>query len=174
HGFTVDENGRKLSKSLGNYIPLEEIIKQLGADGLRLYVASSDYRYEIAASKEIFSRVSDSYRRIRNTLRFLLANLNGFKPSTDALAVDDLIALDQYILQRANEVQQTIIAAYEEMNFHVVCSALTSFCINDLGGFYLDIIKDRQYTTKADSQARRSAQTALYHIVQAFVRWMSP
>lgn len=92
HGFTVDENGRKLSKSLGNYIPLEEIIKHLGADGLRLYVASSDYRYEIAASKEIFSRVSDSYRRIRNTLRFLLANLNGFKPSTDALAVDDLIA----------------------------------------------------------------------------------
>lgn len=174
HGFTVDENGRKLSKSLGNYIPLEEIIKQLGADGLRLYVASSDYRYEIAASKEIFSRVSDSYRRIRNTLRFLLANLNGFKPSTDALDVDDLIALDQYILQRANEVQQTIITAYEEMNFHVVCSALTSFCINDLGGFYLDIIKDRQYTTKADSQARRSAQTALYHIVQAFIRWMSP
>ncbi|KPM94963.1 isoleucine--tRNA ligase, partial [Vibrio alginolyticus] len=174
HGFTVDENGRKLSKSLGNYIPLEEIIKQLGADGLRLYVASSDYRYEIAASKEIFSRVSDSYRRIRNTLRFLLANLNCFKPSTDALPVDDLIALDQYILQRANEVQQTIITAYEEMNFHVVCSALTSFCINDLGGFYLDIIKDRQYTTKADSQARRSAQTALYHIVQAFIRWMSP
>jgi len=96
------------------------------------------------------------------------------KPSTDALDVDDLIALDQYILQRANEVQQTIITAYEEMNFHVVCSALTSFCINDLGGFYLDIIKDRQYTTKADSQARRSAQTALYHIVQAFIRWMSP
>ena len=174
HGFTVDENGRKLSKSLGNYIPLEEIIKQLGADGLRLYVASSDYRYEIAASKEIFSRVSDSYRRIRNTLRFLLANLNGFKPSTDALAVNELIELDQYILQRANEVQKTIITAYEEMNFHTVCSALTAFCINDLGSFYLDIIKDRQYTTKADSQARHSAQTALYHIVQAFVRWMSP
>ncbi|MFV5503085.1 isoleucine--tRNA ligase [Acinetobacter sp. 226] len=174
HGFTVDENGRKLSKSLGNYIPLEEIIKQLGADGLRLYVASSDYRYEIAASKEIFSRVSDSYRRIRNTLRFLLANLNGFKPSTDALPVDQLIALDQYILQRAAEVQKTVQQAYEDMNFHIVTSALTNFCINDLGGFYLDIIKDRQYTTKADSQARHSAQTALYHLVQAFVRWMSP
>jgi len=174
HGFTVDEKGRKLSKSLGNYIPLEEIIKQLGADGLRLYVASSDYRYEIAASKEIFSRVSDSYRRIRNTLRFLLANLNGFKPSTDLLPVEELIALDQYILQRASEVQSVITQAYDEMNFHVVCSALTNFCINDLGGFYLDIIKDRQYTTKADSQARHSAQTALYHLVQAFVRWMSP
>lgn len=174
HGFTVDENGRKLSKSLGNYIPLDDIIKQLGADGLRLYVASSDYRYEIAASKEVFNRVSDSYRRIRNTLRFLLANLNGFKPSTDALPVDQLIALDQYILQRAHEVQQSILTAYDEMNFHVVCSSLTNFCINDLGGFYLDIIKDRQYTTKTDSQARRSAQTALYHIVQAFIRWMSP
>ena len=174
HGFTVDEKGRKLSKSLGNYIPLEEIIKQLGADGLRLYVASSDYRYEIAASKEIFSRVSDSYRRIRNTLRFLLANLNGFKPSTDLLPVEELIALDQYILQRANEVQKVITQAYDEMNFHVVCSALTNFCINDLGGFYLDIIKDRQYTTNANSQARHSAQTALYHLVQAFVRWMSP
>ncbi|MFW1857448.1 isoleucine--tRNA ligase [Acinetobacter defluvii] len=174
HGFTVDEKGRKLSKSLGNFIPLEDIVKQLGADGLRLYVASSDYRYEIAASKEIFNRVSDSYRRIRNTLRFLLANLNGFKPSTDALPVDQLIALDQYILQRAAEVQKTIQQAYEDMNFHLVSNALTSFCINDLGGFYLDIIKDRQYTTKADSQARRSAQTALYHLVQAFVRWMSP
>ncbi|MBF7685764.1 isoleucine--tRNA ligase [Acinetobacter sp. B10A] len=174
HGFTVDEKGRKLSKSLGNYIPLEEITKQLGADGLRLYVASSDYRYEIAASKEIFNRVSDSYRRIRNTLRFLLANLKGFQPSTDLLPTEQLISLDQYILQRANEVQSTIVASYTEMNFHAVCSALTNFCINDLGGFYLDIIKDRQYTTKADSHARHSAQTALYHIVQAFVRWMSP
>ena len=174
HGFTVDENGRKLSKSLGNYIPLEEIIKLLGADGLRFYVASSDYRYEIAASKEIFSRVSDSYRRIRNTLRFLLANLNGFTPSTDLLPVDQLVALDQYILQRANEVQHNIQQAYDDMSFHVVCSQLTAFCINDLGGFYLDIIKDRQYTSKTDSVARRSAQTALYHIVQAFVRWMSP
>lgn len=174
HGFTVDENGRKLSKSLGNYIPLEDIIKQLGADGLRLYVASSDYRYEIAASQEIFNRVSDSYRRIRNTLRFLLANLNGFKPSTDLVPMDQLIALDQYIIQRASEVQNSIIAAYNDMNFHVVCSQLTGFCINDLGGFYLDIIKDRQYTTKTDSHARRSAQTALYHLVQAFVRWMSP
>lgn len=174
HGFTVDENGRKLSKSLGNYIPFEELIKKLGADGLRLYVASSDYRYEIAASQTVFDRVSDSYRRIRNTLRFLLANLNGFVPSRDLMPVDDLIALDQYILQRANEVQQSIIADYHAMSFHTVVSSITNFCINDLGGFYLDIIKDRQYTTKADSQARRSAQTALYHVVNAFVRWISP
>ena len=125
----------------------------MGADGFYASgFASADYRYEMTAGKEIFSRASDGYRRIRNTLRFLLANLNGFKPSTDALPVDQLIALDQYILQRAAEVQKTIQQAYEEMNFHIVTNALTSFCINDLGGFYLDIIKDRHYTTKADSQ----------------------
>ncbi|ECE6726235.1 isoleucine--tRNA ligase, partial [Salmonella enterica subsp. enterica] len=174
HGFVVDEKGRKMSKSLGNIITPQDIIKDMGADGLRFWIASSDYRYEMTAGKEIFSRASDGYRRIRNTLRFLLANLNGFKPSTDALPVDQLIALDQYILQRAAEVQKTVQQAYEDMNFHIVCSALTNFCINDLGGFYLDIIKDRQYTTKADSQARHSAQTALYHLVQAFVRWMAP
>ncbi len=174
HGFVVDEKGRKMSKSLGNIITPQDIIKDMGADGLRFWIASADYRYEMTAGKEIFSRASDGYRRIRNTLRFLLANLNGFKPSTDALPVDQLIALDQYILQRAAEVQKTIQQAYEDMNFHIVTSALTNFCINDLGGFYLDIIKDRQYTTKADSQARHSAQTALYHLVQAFVRWMAP
>ena len=174
HGFVVDEKGRKMSKSLGNIITPQDIIKDMGADGLRFWIASADYRYEMTAGKEIFSRASDGYRRIRNTLRFLLANLNGFQPSTDCLAIDDLIALDQYILQRASEVQKTIQQAYEDMNFHIVTNALTNFCINDLGGFYLDIIKDRQYTTKSDSQARRSAQTALYHLVQAFVRWMAP
>ena len=174
HGFVVDEKGRKMSKSLGNIITPQDIIKDMGADGLRFWIASADYRYEMTAGKEIFNRASDGYRRIRNTLRFLLANLNGFKPSTEALPVDQLIALDQYILQRAADVQKTIQQAYEDMNFHIVANALTNFCINDLGGFYLDIIKDRQYTTKADSQARHSAQTALYHLVQAFVRWMSP
>ncbi|MCO8044708.1 isoleucine--tRNA ligase [Acinetobacter bohemicus] len=174
HGFVVDEKGRKMSKSLGNIITPQDIIKDMGADGLRFWIASADYRYEMTAGKEIFSRASDGYRRIRNTLRFLLANLNGFQPSTDALPIDQLIALDQYILQRATDVQKTIQQAYEDMNFHIVTSALTNFCINDLGGFYLDIIKDRQYTTKADSQARHSAQTALYHLVQAFVRWMAP
>ena len=174
HGFVVDEKGRKMSKSIGNVITPQDIIKDMGADGLRFWIASADYRYEMTAGKEIFSRASDGYRRIRNTLRFLLANLNGFQPATDALPVDQLIALDQYILQRAADVQKTIQQAYEDMNFHIVASSLTNFCINDLGGFYLDIIKDRQYTTKADSQARHSAQTALYHLVQAFVRWMAP
>ena len=174
HGFVVDEKGRKMSKSIGNVITPQEVIKDMGADGLRFWIASADYRYEMTAGKEIFNRASDGYRRIRNTLRFLLANLNGFEPSNDCLAIDDLIALDQYILQRATDVQKTSQQAYEEMNFHLVTNALTNFCINDLGGFYLDIIKDRQYTTKADSQARRSAQTALYHLVQAFVRWMAP
>jgi isoleucyl-tRNA synthetase len=174
HGFVVDEKGRKMSKSIGNVITPQDIIKDMGADGLRFWIASADYRYEMTAGKEIFNRASDGYRRIRNTLRFLLANLNGFQPASDALPIDQLIALDQYILQRAADVQKTIQQAYEEMNFHIVASALTNFCINDLGGFYLDIIKDRQYTTKADSQARHSAQTALYHLVQAFVRWMAP
>ncbi|OTG63804.1 isoleucine--tRNA ligase [Acinetobacter silvestris] len=174
HGFVVDEKGRKMSKSLGNIIAPQDIIKDMGADGLRFWIASADYRYEMTAGKEIFNRASDGYRRIRNTLRFLLANLNGFQPSTDALPIDQMIALDQYILQRASEVQKTIQQAYEDMNFHIVTTSLTNFCINDLGGFYLDIIKDRQYTTKADSQARHSAQTALYHLVQAFVRWMAP
>ncbi len=174
HGFVVDEKGRKMSKSIGNVITPQDIIKDMGADGLRFWIASADYRYEMTAGKEIFNRASDGYRRIRNTLRFLLANLNGFTPSSDALPVDQLIALDQYILQRASDVQKTIQQAYEEMNFHIVASALTNFCINDLGSFYLDIIKDRQYTSKADSQARHSAQTALYHLVQAFVRWMAP
>jgi isoleucyl-tRNA synthetase len=174
HGFVVDVNGRKMSKSLGNIITPQEVIKDLGADGVRFWAASSDYRYEMTAGKEVFSRTTDGYRRIRNTLRFLLANLNGFNPVTDMVPVEQMIALDQFILNRAAAVQKTIQAAYDEMSFHQVCSQLVAFCTSDLGGFYLDIIKDRQYTTKADSVARRSAQTALYHLVHAFVRWMSP
>jgi isoleucyl-tRNA synthetase len=174
HGFVVDVNGRKMSKSLGNIITPQEVINDLGADGVRFWVASSDYRYEMTAGKEIFSRTTDGYRRIRNTLRFLLANLNGFNPATDRVPVEQMIALDQFILRRADAVQTTIQAAYDEMSFHQVCSQLVAFCTSDLGGFYLDIIKDRQYTTKADSLSRRSAQTALYHLVHAFVRWMSP
>ncbi len=174
HGFVVDVNGRKMSKSLGNIIAPQDVIKDLGADGVRFWIASSDYRYEMTAGKEIFSRTTDGYRRIRNTLRFVLANLNGFNPATDLVPVNEMIALDQFILKRAAGVQQTIQAAYDEMSFHTVCSQLVAFCTSDLGGFYLDIIKDRQYTTKADSLARRSAQTALYHLAHAFVRWMSP
>ena len=176
HGFTVDEKGRKLSKSLGNTKGLEpqDIAGQSGADILRFWIASADYRYEMAASKEILSRAVDGYRRIRNALRFLLGNLNGFNPASDALPLDQLIDLDRYILLAAHKQQQQIIAAYDAMQFHQVSSLITGFCISELGGFYLDIIKDRQYTTKADSQARRSCQTAVWHLLRMLVRWIAP
>ncbi len=174
HGFVVDEKGHKMSKSKGNVITPQDVIKKSGADILRFWIASTDYRYEMAAGDKVFAGAIDGYRRIRNTVRFLLANLNGFVPSQHALPVDQLIELDQYIIRRAAQVQAQIQAAYDAMDFHQVTVLLTSFCASDLGGFYLDIIKDRQYTTQADSVARRSAQTALYHLTQAFVRWMSP
>lgn len=174
HGFVVDEKGHKMSKSKGNVITPQDVIKKSGADILRFWIASTDYRYEMAAGDKVFAGAIDGYRRIRNTVRFLLANLNGFVPSQHALPVDQLIELDQYIIRRAAQVQAQIQAAYDTMDFHQVTTLLTGFCASDLGGFYLDIIKDRQYTTQADSVARRSAQTALYHISQAFVRWMAP
>lgn len=174
HGFTVDEHGRKMSKSLGNVISPQTVMKQQGADILRLWVASSDYRNEMTVSDEIFKRMGDSYRRIRNTARFMLANLDGFNPETDLLAADDLIALDAWIVDQAAVLQDDIIKAYEQYQFHLIYQKLHNFCVSELGGFYLDVIKDRQYTTKADSRARRSAQTALYHIIEAMVRWITP
>lgn len=174
HGFIVDGNGHKMSKSLGNVIAPEEIIKTLGADILRLWVASADYRGEIATTKELFTRISEMYRRIRNTSRFFLANLNGFDPAKDMLDADEMLALDRWAVDKTYRMQQEIIDAYESYQFHVVVQKLHQFCVADMGGFYLDIIKDRQYTMAADSRGRRSAQTALYHIVNAFVRWMAP
>ena len=176
HGFTVDAKGYKLSKSKGNTKGFEpqDIANKLGVDILRLWVGSSDYRYEMTVSKEGFDRTTDMYRRIRNTIRFLLANTDDFDPATDMVAANDLVSLDKYILTRAQAVQNEIRESYTNMDFHQVCQAVVGFCSQDLGGFYLDIIKDRQYTTKADSAARHSAQTALYHLVQAFVRWMAP
>lgn len=174
HGFIVDGTGHKMSKSLGNVIAPEEIIKTLGADILRLWVASVDYRGEIAASKEIFTRISEMYRRIRNTARFFLANLNGFDPKKDMLKTDDMLALDRWAVDKTQRMQQEIIEAYDSYQFHAVVQKLHQFCVTDMGGFYLDIIKDRQYTMSTDSRGRRSAQTALYHIVNAFVRWMTP
>lgn len=174
HGFVVDEKGHKFSKSLGNGISPQEIAKTLGADILRLWVASSDYRYEISLSDEILKRVADSYRRIRNTARFLLANLNGFNPEKDQVPFDDLLALDRWAINRAVQVQNEVKQAYMHYQFSKVSEAIQLFCVNDMGGFYLDVIKDRQYTCKADSLARRSAQTAMYHIVQGLVRWMAP
>lgn len=174
HGFTVDAHGRKMSKSLGNVISPQEIIDSMGADILRLWVASTDYTGEMAVSHEIFKRSADSYRRIRNTARFLLANLNGFNPETDLIPADQMVVLDRWAVGKAQEAQQAILAAYENYDFHQVVQRLMQFCSVEMGSFYLDIIKDRQYTAKADSVARRSCQTALYHIAEALVRWMSP
>lgn len=174
HGFVVDGQGRKMSKSLGNVIAPNEIVDTLGADILRLWVASVDYRYDINASKEILSRMSEAYRRIRNTARFLLANLKGFDPAKNQLQAHEMLSLDRFIVHETKKLQQEIEDAYNTYQFHLIIQKLHNFCVSDLGGFYLDIIKDRQYTMPAESRGRRSAQTALYHIAQAFVRWMAP
>ncbi|HEX6592469.1 MAG TPA: class I tRNA ligase family protein, partial [Moraxellaceae bacterium] len=176
HGFTVDANGRKLSKSLGNTKGLEpqDVTKTLGADIIRLWISATDYRGEMSVSPEILSRMSDSYRRIRNTLRFLLANLNGFQPEQHLVATEDMLALDRWVVDRAALLQQEIRTSYDAFQFHQIYHKLHNFCVVELGGFYLDIIKDRQYTTQVDSLARRSAQTALFHIAEAFTRWMAP
>ena len=174
HGFTVDGEGRKMSKSLGNIIPADKAMKDLGADVLRLYVSAADYRNEISASDEIFKRTADAYRRIRNTARFLLANLAGFDPKTDALPIEQLLPLDRWILGQAHALQSDLRTAYDEYQFHHVYHRLHNFCSGELGGFYLDIIKDRQYTTASDSLARRSAQTSLFHLAEALCRWIAP
>ncbi len=174
HGFVVDAKGNKMSKSLGNVIAPQQVIKSSGADILRLWVAATDYRGEIAISDEILKRIADAYRRIRNTGRFLLANLFDFNPATDCVAHQDMLALDRWIVDKAYQLQQEIIAAYDEYAFHLVYQKLHHFCAIELGSLYLDIIKDRQYTTQANSLARRSTQTALYHIAEAFCRWIAP
>jgi len=174
HGFTVDKDGKKMSKSKGNVVAPQEIANKYGADILRLWISAADYRYEMTVSDEIISRTADSYRRIRNTARFLLANLNGFNPATDAVAYDDLLPLDKWAIGHAAKIQQEVMTAYDEYNFHAIYQAVTHFCSVELGAFYLDVIKDRQYTCKTEGLARRSAQTALYHIVEALTRWIAP
>ncbi|EDQ00644.1 isoleucine--tRNA ligase [Shewanella benthica] len=174
HGFVVDGKGRKMSKSVGNVIAPQTITNKLGADILRLWVAGTDYSGEMTVSDEILKRSADSYRRIRNTTRFLLANINGFDPVKDAVAIDDMVALDRWVVRRAAVLQEEILEAYEQYNFHTVTQKLVQFCSVELGSFYLDIIKDRQYTAKGDSHARRSCQTALYLISEAMVRWIAP
>ena len=174
HGFTVDQNGHKMSKSLGNVVSPKDVTGKYGADILRLWVASTDYTGEMTVSDEVFKRSADTYRRIRNTSRFLLANLSGFNPETDAVATEDMVALDRWIVGKAARLQSEIIAAYDKYQFHVVMQKLMNFCSVDLGSFYLDVIKDRQYTAKSDSNARRSCQTALYHIAEAMTCWMAP
>ncbi len=174
HGFTVDEHGRKMSKSLGNGIEPQDIMKTLGADILRLWIASADYSNEMSLSQEILKRNADAYRRIRNTARFLLGNLSGFDPARDLRPLDDMVALDRWIVHRAFEVQEKIKAAYERYDFAEIVQALLNFCSVDLGSLYLDVTKDRLYTMREDSRGRRSAQSAMYRITEAFVRWIAP
>jgi len=174
HGFTVDEKGMKMSKSKGNVVAPQKVIKTLGADILRLWVASTDYRGEISVSDQILTRTADAYRRIRNTTRFLLANLHGFEPAQNLVAPAQMIELDRWAVDRALQLQEQVTAAYRDYQFHLIYQKIHNFCVVDLGGFYLDVIKDRQYTTQADSLARRSAQTAMFHIVEALVRWLAP
>lgn len=174
HGFTVDGHGKKMSKSMGNVVAPQEVMNKLGADILRLWVSGTDYSGEMTVSDEILKRTADSYRRIRNTSRFLLANINGFNPETDAVEPENMLALDRWAVDRALLLQKEIIEAYDDYNFLAVNQKVLQFCGIDLGGFYLDIIKDRQYTTQPNSLERRSCQTAMYHITEALVRWITP
>lgn len=174
HGFTVDEHGRKMSKSLGNGIEPQDIMKTLGADILRLWIASADYSNEMALSQEILKRNADAYRRLRNTARFLLGNLHGFDPAVHLRPLQDMVALDRWIVHRAWELQEKIKAAYERYDFAAIVQALLNFCSVDLGSLYLDVTKDRLYTMPEDSRGRRSAQSAMYHIAEGLVRWIAP
>ncbi|MDM0040082.1 isoleucine--tRNA ligase [Variovorax sp. J22G21] len=174
HGFTIDSQGRKMSKSLGNGLDPQEVSKKLGAEIIRLWVAASDYSGDIAGDDKILARVVDAYRRIRNTLRFLLANTSDFDIRKDAVPLDQLLEIDRYALARAAQFQAEVLAHYKVYEFHPVVAKLQVYCSEDLGAFYLDVLKDRLYTTAPGSHARRSAQTALWHITQAMLRWMAP
>jgi len=174
HGFTVDSQGRKMSKSLGNGIDPQEVNKKLGAEIIRLWVAASDYSGDIAGDDKILARVVDAYRRIRNTLRFLLANLSDFDAGKDALPLGELLEIDRWALARTAQFQAEVTAHYDRYEFHPVVAKLQVFCSEDLGAFYLDVLKDRLYTSAPASRARRSAQTALHHIAHAMLRWMAP
>ena len=174
HGFFVDAEGRKMSKSLGNTVAPEKIFQKYGADILRLWVAATDYRGEMAVSEAIFGQVADAYRRIRNTARFMLANLNGFDPDDDLVDPARMIALDHWIVRRTEALLAEVIGQYHEYNFLAIYQKVHHFCVIELGGFYLDVIKDRQYTTRADSLARRSTQTAMYHILEMLSPMIAP
>ncbi len=174
HGFATDGQGRKMSKSLGNTVEPQAVIQKLGAEIVRLWVASTDYSGDLNIDDKILARVVDAYRRIRNTLRFLLANISDFDLARDGVPLAELFEIDRYALSRAASLQAEILAHYEVYEFHPVVSKLQVYCSEDLGAFYLDVLKDRLYTTAPDSRARRSAQTALWHITQAMLRWMAP
>ncbi|WP_426414847.1 isoleucine--tRNA ligase [Aestuariirhabdus sp. LZHN29] len=174
HGFTVDQDGRKMSKSVGNVVAPQDVMNKYGADVLRLWVASTDFSSEMAVSDEILTRTSDAYRRIRNTARFLLGSLHDFDPAQHQLQPEQMVALDRWVIDRALQLQGEVEQHYEQYNFVGLCQKISGFCSQDLGGFYLDIIKDRLYTTPSSGLAYRSAQTAIYHVVEALVRWIAP
>ncbi|KAF1023166.1 MAG: Isoleucine--tRNA ligase [Paracidovorax wautersii] len=174
HGFTVDGQGKKMSKSLGNTVAPQEVSNKLGAEIIRLWVASTDYSGDLAIDDKILARVVDGYRRIRNTLRFLLANTSDFDPARDAVPFDQLLEIDRYALARAAQFQADTLQHYQAYEFHPVVAKLQVYCSEDLGAFYLDVLKDRLYVTPAKSLARRSAQTALWHLTHAMLRWMAP
>ncbi|WP_072576135.1 isoleucine--tRNA ligase, partial [Suttonella ornithocola] len=174
HGFTVDEQGRKMSKSLGNVVEPNAVIEQMGADILRLWVSSADYSAEVSLSNNILKQRADAYRRIRNTCRFLLANLHDFDPKVHQVPVEQMVALDRYAMAAAAELQDKLKQLYENYEFHTIYQLLFNFCSVTMGSFYLDVIKDRQYTVATNAVARRSAQTAIYHILEAMVRWLAP
>ena len=174
HGFTVDAEGKKMSKSEGNVVAPQKVINSLGADILRLWVASTDYSGEMSISDEILKRTADSYRRIRNTLRFLLSNMNGFDPEQHLVDTGDMLSLDRLAIAQTLEVQEELKDLYNSYQFHVAIQKIHHFCSETMGGFYLDIIKDRQYTTQTDSLPRRSCQSAMYHIAHAMTRWIAP
>jgi len=174
HGFTVDAQGRKMSKSLGNGIEPQKVFATLGAEIIRLWVAASDYSGDIAGDDKILARVVDSYRRMRNTLRFLLANTSDFDPARDAVPYEQMLEIDRWALTRAEQFQAEVLKHYDVYEFHPVVAKLQVFCSEDLGAFYLDVLKDRLYTTAPKSLARRSAQTALWQVTHAMLRWMAP
>jgi len=174
HGFTVDGQGKKMSKSVGNTVSPQEVSGKLGAEIIRLWCAATDYSGDLAIDDKILARVVDAYRRIRNTLRFLLANVSDFDPAKDAVPFEQMLEIDRYALVRAAQFQEDLLAHYREYEFHPVVAKLQLYCSEDLGGFYLDVLKDRLYTTAPKSLARRSAQTALHQITHAMLRWMAP
>ncbi|MBD3805324.1 MAG: class I tRNA ligase family protein, partial [Thioclava sp.] len=174
HGFTVDAQGRKMSKSLGNVVAPQKVIDKMGADVLRLWVASTDFSGEMTVSDEILQRAGDAYRRIRNTARYLLANINDFDPNTDCVANEDLLPLDAWLLDHAAGLHQAVLADFETYDFHSLVARVHHFCSIELGAFYLDIVKDRIYTGQKNAPMRRSAQTVMWRVIEALTRWMAP
>ena len=174
HGMILDMERRKMSKSLGNGISPQEVIEQYGADVLRLWVASSDYQSDINISRDILKQMSEAYRKIRNTARYILGNLFDFDPETDMVSMDDLLPIDRWAVVKLNELVKKCIAAYDRFEFHQVYHAIHNFCVVDMSNFYLDVLKDRLYTEKADSTARRAAQTSMFMILDALTRMLAP